>query len=795
MGGGPGTPPQDLEFDQIVEEDHLLSHSIDGRSLQSDDLVEITRPIELPPQDEDVQEVLDDFSSLQESSGLPSHQVPSSPSEPYKLRWSKSKVYVHPTCFLRDNISGYLGILQRQPKSFYLSWIPDHTLQDSQERESWVKLELDPQSATDDALVTVPCDLQATPYHAFSIPINSIHSVILTPPTLSSWHGTAVINLFCGPTLPKLYFHDDESRSTQFSQQTRANRIAMGQFSSLPASWGGEALLTQLRHFADVCPSSRDLGLFLLNPSQSEREEHLTPIFADDILLPPNSHSQRTSILHESLKNVKASGSMDELTFNILSSFSKLTQNAKSAAQMVLSHRLAKPITPHLSEPFASLANGQPEFVQWSQQTGLEGYDSARVYLAKWASIVAAQGERSRRAEFNDWDLEPSIDEDSWNTLGGGFEMIHATYQVPRVHSRRAPAQPIELEEFLVWQDDSGRLMLDEVEGRRRIFQRGVAPTARKVVWPFLLGVYDWESSRKERNSKQLSFIEDYTNLKASWEADGEELRSTSAFQEEAHRIKIDCRRTDRTQPYFTVPLSFDTSDENDTGDDSNMPSSNQHVETVEKILMTYNVWEKDLGYVQGMSDLCAPLYVVFEADEVMTFFCFVKLMDKMKSHFLRDQSGMKDELSRLQQLLLLIDPQLYRHFEMTDSLNLFFCFRWILISFKREFEFQDVLKVWEALWTDVCGPHSDIFLALAILESHREPLIRYLQEFDEVLKYINDIANTLDCDTLLGQAEVLFLTFKSIMETRTISTNDGSQIIESGKRSLPVTEELKSLL
>jgi hypothetical protein len=28
----------------------------------------------------------------------------------------------------------------------------------------------------------------------------------------------------------------------------------------------------------------------------------------------------------------------------------------------------------------------------------------------------------------------------------------------------------------------------------------------------------------------------------------------------------------------------------------------------------------------------------------------------------------------------------------------LFFCFRWILISFKREFEFQDVLKVWEAV-------------------------------------------------------------------------------------------------
>lgn len=37
-----------------------------------------------------------------------------------------------------------------------------------------------------------------------------------------------------------------------------------------------------------------------------------------------------------------------------------------------------------------------------------------------------------------------------------------------------------------------------------------------------------------------------------------------------------------------------------------------------------------DVGYAQGMSDLCAPLYIVFEADEAVTFFAFVKLMDRM---------------------------------------------------------------------------------------------------------------------------------------------------------------------
>jgi hypothetical protein len=36
----------------------------------------------------------------------------------------------------------------------------------------------------------------------------------------------------------------------------------------------------------------------------------------------------------------------------------------------------------------------------------------------------------------------------------------------------------------------------------------------------------------------------------------------------------------------------------------------------------------------------------------------------------------MKQQLLALQQLISVMDPELYRHFEKTDGLNLFFCFR-----------------------------------------------------------------------------------------------------------------------
>jgi hypothetical protein len=107
------------------------------------------------------------------------------------------------------------------------------------------------------------------------------------------------------------------------------------------------------------------------------------------------------------------------------------------------------------------------------------------------------------------------------------------------------------------------------------------------------------------------------------------------------------------------------------------------------------------------------------EADEELTFWCFVEFMNRMVSHsptltfyreptcsclfqkqnFLRDQSGMKKQLLSLQQLIGAMDPELYRHLgkdfwpynfvfpadlrtvEKADGLNLFFCFRYVCYS------------------------------------------------------------------------------------------------------------------
>ena len=66
---------------------------------------------------------------------------------------------------------------------------------------------------------------------------------------------------------------------------------------------------------------------------------------------------------------------------------------------------------------------------------------------------------------------------------------------------------------------------------------------------------------------------------------------------------------------------------------------------------------------------------------------------------------------------------------EKAEALNLFFCFRWVLIAFKREFPFDDVLRLWEVLWTDYYSNQFLLFVAFAVLESHRDMILRYLIE------------------------------------------------------------------
>lgn len=436
---------------------------------------------------------------------------------------------------------------------------------------------------------------------------------------------------------------------------------------------------------------------------------------------------------------------------------------------------------PHLPDPVRSLvnANGETQWGSWVEKGGVGEFESARVYLARWARIVAEEGERARRQEALALPAFSATEFTEESSSLGIFELLHSTSNLPTPKSSRDPSHPIDEQTWSKWFAADGRPVISIEEMKREVFRRGISAkgTTRQKIWPYVLGVVDWDVTAKERDERWEEKRQRYHAIKSEW-CGVPDVFDRSDILEERHRIDVDCRRTDRSQPLFAMPAQIlidDLDDEKELNKRHSVISpnlsdigaqspSNEHIDCLAGILLTYNFYEKDLGYVQGMSDLCAPLYVVMASDEELTFWCFVEFMNRMKQNFLRDQSGMKQQLSTLQQLIEIMDPELFRHLEKTDALNLFFCFRWVLIAFKREFAFGDVLRLWEVLWTDYYSREFVLFVALAVLESHRDMILRYLVEFDEILKYCNELSMTIELDSTLAQAEVLFLSFAQVI-------------------------------
>ena len=54
----------------------------------------------------------------------------------------------------------------------------------------------------------------------------------------------------------------------------------------------------------------------------------------------------------------------------------------------------------------------------------------------------------------------------------------------------------------------------------------------------------------------------------------------------------------------------------------------------------------------------------------------------------------------------------------------MFFAFRWLLVNFKREFTYNDIMQIWEVIWSGVLSTDYALFIALAILGKYKEGII-----------------------------------------------------------------------
>ncbi|XP_061532411.1 TBC1 domain family member 15 isoform X1 [Phycodurus eques] len=292
-----------------------------------------------------------------------------------------------------------------------------------------------------------------------------------------------------------------------------------------------------------------------------------------------------------------------------------------------------------------------------------------------------------------------------------------------------------------VWnghQDQDGRLMhISRL--KESIFRGGLCHAVRKEAWKFLLGYFPWNSTLDQRKSLQRSKTDEYFRMKLQWKSVSEEQeRRNSRLRDYRSLIEKDVNRTDRSNRFYEG-------------------MDNPGLVLLHDILLTYCMYDFDLGYVQGMSDLLSPIVFVME-NEVDAFWCFVSFMDHMHQNFEEQMQGMKTQLIKLRTLLRLLDPSFCNYLESQDSGYLYFCFRWLLIHFKREFSFHDVLRLWEVMWTGLPCQNFHLLLCCAILDSEKSKIMEEKFGFNEILKHVNELSMKLDVEEILQKAESIWL-------------------------------------
>ncbi|KAF5729784.1 Ypt/Rab-GAP domain of gyp1p superfamily protein isoform 1 [Tripterygium wilfordii] len=199
------------------------------------------------------------------------------------------------------------------------------------------------------------------------------------------------------------------------------------------------------------------------------------------------------------------------------------------------------------------------------------------------------------------------------------------------------------------------------------------------------------------------------------------------------------------------------------------------HAARLVAILEAYALYDPEIGYCQGMSDLLSPIISIVEEDHE-AFWCFVAFMKKARHNFRLDEVGIRRQLNIVSKIIKCKDIHLYRHLEKLQAEDCFFLYRMVVVLFRRELSFEQTLCLWEVMWADQAAiragiaksswgrmrlkaPPTDDLLLYAIAAcvlQRRKLIIEKYNSIDEIMRECNSMAGHLDVWKLLDDAHDL---------------------------------------
>ncbi|KAM6905268.1 TBC1 domain family member 16 isoform 1-T2 [Xenentodon cancila] len=282
----------------------------------------------------------------------------------------------------------------------------------------------------------------------------------------------------------------------------------------------------------------------------------------------------------------------------------------------------------------------------------------------------------------------------------------------------------------------------EEYKLRKAIFFGGIDPSIRGEVWPFLLHYYSYDSTSQEREAWRLEKRTHYYEIQQRRLSMSPEEHS-EFWRKVQFTVDKDVVRTDRSNHFFRG-------------------ENNPNVEIMRRILLNYAVFNPDMGYCQGMSDLVAPLLTEIQ-DESDTFWCFVGLMENTIFISSPRDEDMERQLMYLRELLRLMLPRFHQHLTRLgeDGLQLLFCHRWILLCFKREFPDTEALRMWEACWAHYQTDYFHLFLCVAIIVLYGEDVTEQQLATDQMLLHFSNLSMHMNGELVLRKARSLLYQFR----------------------------------
>lgn len=320
-----------------------------------------------------------------------------------------------------------------------------------------------------------------------------------------------IINSRAGDSFPALFFHDSECQSTilQKKKRTRESFDPFGANGEM--FWGGDEVLRWLRRYVAIERSGAEPNIYLIEPSTEDKEAFGGKSVTAALVRPSSSGSkasgaagtgsgstfrgqQRDAGMDPVMKFVKETG------WNLMEKFSKVTTFTRRTADSVIDNPKVPPQVRRL------LRNPEVQTIQ-------DEFDSARIYLARWAMGIAEQSERDRNQRI--WTARDVLEMEETDV--GDFELLDTEIAGLSLKELRKTVTLKEWNNF--FDPRTGRLQVTPDEVKERVFHGGLDANdgVRKEAWLFLLGVYEWDSSADERKAQLAGLRDEYVKLKGAW--------------------------------------------------------------------------------------------------------------------------------------------------------------------------------------------------------------------------------------------------------------------------------------